>query len=590
MNCVCSFSSIISTIPQNPFIFQTKSLTNNYKNQNYNPRTIISSEVKKIDISQKPDDKIDQGNTKKWDRRNVLFRLGGLCGAASTVFSGYPNSLAAPVAVDITDCGLTIESNLGPAGLECCPPTPQNIVDFMPDNSQVLRVRPPAHLVDEKYIEKYSKAIDLMKNLPSDDPRNFTQQANIHCAYCDGSYHQLGFPNLEFQVHMDWLFLPFHRCYLYFFEKILGKLIDDPTFALPFWNWDHPDGMYMPALFTNSNSPLYDPFRDPAHQPPALLDLSYDGVDPTDPIPSEDLIASNLTIMYRQIVSNAKNATLFHGRPYRLGDAQPTGAGTLETMPHNPVHTWTGDPAQPFRIDMGAFFSAARDPIFYAHHGNVDRMWSIWKTLGGKRQDFTDQDWLDVAFIFYDENARPVRIRVRDVLDSKQLGYVYQDVELPWLNSRPTPSNTRLTTSSSYINNMSSTTFPRQFNSTIRTKVARPQKSRSSKQKEDEEEVLVIKFDLPKMEEFVKFDVYINEKDDDPNKLTRINTQYAGSFANMPIRRMRESAMSLTFTVGLTDLIDDLGVDGDDELEVVLVPRAKSDVITVNEISISYVS
>ncbi|KAF7803500.1 polyphenol oxidase, chloroplastic-like [Senna tora] len=40
---------------------------------------------------------------------------------------------------------------------------------------------------------------------------SFTQQANIHCAYCDGAYHQVGFPEMDLQVHNSWLFLPFHR-------------------------------------------------------------------------------------------------------------------------------------------------------------------------------------------------------------------------------------------------------------------------------------------------------------------------------------------------------------------------------------------
>ncbi|MFS7947023.1 putative catechol oxidase [Helianthus anomalus] len=43
-----------------------------------------------------------------------------------------------------------------------------------------------------------------------------------------------GFPDIEIQIHNSWLFFPFHRWYLYFYERILGKLINDPTFALPF--------------------------------------------------------------------------------------------------------------------------------------------------------------------------------------------------------------------------------------------------------------------------------------------------------------------------------------------------------------------
>ncbi|XP_074272583.1 aureusidin synthase-like [Silene latifolia] len=587
MNSICSFSPIISTIPKNPFFKNISSTNTNNQSRTHNYTTITSCEVEKNKISQTSNtNNNNKENTQKWDRRSLLIKLGGLYGAATTPFPGYSNLLAAPVAADIADCMPSNTATGGPGGLECCPPTPQNIVDFSPDPNQVLRVRPAAHLVDQNYIDKYSKAINLMKNLPSNDPRNFTQQANIHCAYCDGSYHQIGFPDFDFQVHIDWLFFPFHRCYLYFFEKILGKLIDDPTFALPFWNWDHPDGMHMPTLFTDPNSSLYDPFRDPSHQPPTLMDLSFDGSDSTETITPDNLIASNLTIMYRQMISNAKTGTQFFGMPYRLGDEFPAGAGSIETLPHNTVHGWTGDPRQPFQIDMGAFFSAARDPIFYAHHGNIDRMWNIWKTLGGRRQDFTDPDWLDVAFYFYDENAQPVRIRVRDVLDSKKLGYVYQDVELPWLNSRPTPSNSNVT----LARNMSTMTFPKKFDSTIRTQITRPQKSRSRKQKEEEEEVLVIKFELPKMDEFVKFDVYINEKSDNPGRLTRLNTEFAGSFASMPIRRMRENMMNLTYTLCLTDLIDDLGIDDHDNLEIVLVPKANCGGITVTDLSINYAS
>lgn len=167
-----------------------------------------------------------------------------------------------------------------------------------------MRTRQAAHLVDKNYIAKYKEAISLMKALPADDPRNFTQQANVHCAYCDGAYDQIGFPDLELQVHQSWLFLPWHRYYLYFFERILGKLIKDDTFALPFWNWDAPAGMRMPAIYADPSSPLYDKLRDAKHQPPAVLDLDYALVDSTDT--EQQVIASNLTIMYRQMVSGAK--------------------------------------------------------------------------------------------------------------------------------------------------------------------------------------------------------------------------------------------------------------------------------------------
>ena len=76
-------------------------------------------------------------------------------------------------------------------------------------------------------------------------------------------------------MHFSWLFFPFHRAYLYFFERIAGKLLGDPGFAVPFWSWDVPEGMRMPLQFANASSPLYDQMRNPWHAPPKLVDLDY---------------------------------------------------------------------------------------------------------------------------------------------------------------------------------------------------------------------------------------------------------------------------------------------------------------------------
>jgi polyphenol oxidase len=173
-------------------------------------------------------------------------------------------------------------------------------IDFKPPSpSTALRIRPAAYAVTPEYIAKFTDAIQKMKSLPASDPRNFTKQANIHCGYCDGSYDQLGFPDMELQVHNSWLFFPFHRCCLYFFESILGSLINDPTFGIPFWNWDAPDGMKMPDIYTNKSSPLYDPKRDASHVLGKMIDLDFSEKDhvPTD----KQMIDHNLRIMYRQV-------------------------------------------------------------------------------------------------------------------------------------------------------------------------------------------------------------------------------------------------------------------------------------------------
>ncbi|XP_062116772.1 polyphenol oxidase, chloroplastic-like [Humulus lupulus] len=105
------------------------------------------------------------------------------------------------------------------------------------------------------------------------------------------------------------------------------------------------------------------------------------------------------------MVANDKNAQLFLGAPYRAGDETDPGPDSLEVIPHGSVHLWTGDSTQPNFENMGNFYSATRGPVFFAHHSNIDRLWSVWKTLGGKRRDFTDLDWLNADFLFYDDPA-----------------------------------------------------------------------------------------------------------------------------------------------------------------------------------------
>lgn len=133
----------------------------------------------------------------------------------------------------------------------------------------------------------------------------------------------------------------------------MGKLIDGPTFALPFWNWDSPAGMQMPAMYTNTKSSLYDQLRDRNRYPPALVD--YNGTEETTT--DKDQTTSNLRVMNRQMISNGKTTKVFLGSPYRTGDEPDPGAGSLEDIPHGTIHNWCGDNTQPNLEDIGNFYS-----------------------------------------------------------------------------------------------------------------------------------------------------------------------------------------------------------------------------------------
>src|SRR6185295_9632413 len=81
----------------------------------------------------------------------------------------------------------------------------------------------------------------------------------------------------------------------------------------------------------------------------------------------------------------------------------------LEEQLHNSVHGWVGG-------TMGQVPTAAFDPIFWAHHTMVDRLWSLWQVRHSSRGPRPDQ-WRVVL--------RGVDMTVGDVLDTTALGYGY---------------------------------------------------------------------------------------------------------------------------------------------------------------------
>ncbi|KAL9661218.1 hypothetical protein QQ045_026040 [Rhodiola kirilowii] len=546
------------------------------------------------------------------DRRNMLIGLGGFYGAAGLAASS-PFAKAAPLQAPLPEECDPADLPAGIDPVDCCPPKATNIVDYvLPPKSAPIRIRPAAHLLSDEYIKKYEKAVELMKALPADDPRNFYQQANVHCAYCNGAHQQVGLPELDYQVHNSWLFYPFHRWYLYFFERIAGKLLNDPNFAMPYWNWDSPAGSNMPPMYTNESSSLYNAVRNPAHYAPRVVDLAFDGTEST--ATDEQQHSYNMSLMYKQMITNAKTKDLFFGSPYRAGAKDSPGAGSVELQPHGPIHAWCCDPKAPNHEDMGNFYSAGRDSIFYAHHSNIDRMWVLWKQMGGKKRvDISDPDYLNTTFHFYDENAQLVRVKVGDCLDNKKLKFAYEKVPVPWMKAKPKPSknkqnnkkkkNTNGVANAAEIPKRKNFTdvseLPKSLKKTIRCQVRRPKMSRSEREKEDEEEILVIDLEVDQSQ-YVKFDVFINDEDDPVS--TPDNTELAGSFVNVA-RKLElhkhgghrghnegsgegKIIAKTCFKLGLTDLLDDLDADDDETVVVTLVPRAGSDTVKIGGIRI----
>jgi len=107
----------------------------------------------------------------------------------------------------------------------------------------------------------------------------------------------------------------------------------------------------------------------------------------------------------------------FGGGKIAAPDHMSTRSGVVEYQPHNAIHGAIGGLMQ-------AFPTAALDPIFYLHHANIDRLWSVW--AGVFSPEYEDSGaWLNQAFVFFDSGGQPIQMQVASVLDTEFLGYVY---------------------------------------------------------------------------------------------------------------------------------------------------------------------
>ncbi|KAH7431758.1 hypothetical protein KP509_08G065000 [Ceratopteris richardii] len=436
-----------------------------------------------------------------------------------------------------------------------------------------IRVRRPAHAMSDEDVARLSKAYAAMRALPFGDPRNYDQQANIHCAYCSACY-QMGGSSTPLQVHGSWLFFAFHRWYIYFHERILAKLINDDTFYLPFWNYDHPDGMTVPRAYVDS-SELRDDNREPACLPPATVftDFYYYNESLRT---HEEQMAANLATIYRQVIAAPDTPYRFYGQPYREGDGPQPGYGTVETQPHNSLHGWTGNQVNILAKDMGALYAAARDPIFYIHHANIDRLWEVWMRLG--RDDIDDPDYLDSEFVFYDENAELVKVKVRDAYDIEKLGYVYEWVDNIWLNLSLVSLSNGVA-----ANITSDTTLCKLGEPMLETCSLLVSRNFSSNNGGQQTLVLGgIEGDLssPSL-----FNVYINLPSANVHTLPNC-TEYVGRFSAMaqPLQAQVQNSSVLRSSArfGISQNIKDLKLEGEENLVLTIVPSTHQPLLPVS--------
>jgi len=244
---------------------------------------------------------------------------------------------------------------------------------------------------ERKDIEKLS---DLeLKNLRTAFER-FQQDTTDWYRLC--GYH--GLPSHYCHHDGDPIWLAWHRKYLLELENQLRTYI--PSVTLPYWDWGSSQAatIGIPRIYNEDinggnslkDAPLPDNFRRLGYG----TKVSRDWVDPDYSNRSE-----GLQIFKDQIIPSMHTAQNAHSWD---------DYWNFSLAPHNAIHVWVGR-------TMSLIASSAFDPIFWAHHANVDRLWALWQ-----------QQHSDVS-LPPDEAGQtlvPWDSKVIDVQDTSKLGNV----------------------------------------------------------------------------------------------------------------------------------------------------------------------
>ena len=251
--------------------------------------------------------------------------------------------------------------------------------------------------------------------------------------------------------HQTWYFLPWHRMYISFFERMIMKLVADMKgpldWALPYWNYSgtskfsgftvakssllpEPFQSKNPLLRDGSPNPLFIPFRTPDANAgnPFLTDSAF--LNLTSINTSTALGNSSFSVAPGSIINSFGGVeTKFN----HFNEDPAAAAGLLERTPHGNIHSRTGPGPDRF---MGNFTRAPLDPIFWLHHCNIDRLWEVWRGQPGHADP---PQWANpkkpdpVSFFFHDQDGSEQQMNASQVMDTKvaPLRYEYDDTTVP---------------------------------------------------------------------------------------------------------------------------------------------------------------
>jgi tyrosinase len=438
------------------------------------------------------------------------------------------------------------------------------------DDATPLRVRYGAHTDNgQRNVGLYETAVGLLQGQSARNESNltgWTAQAKVH-KYPD-NWDLLGTPDQATagqKLELDSIFFPdspemrtrrgyaekvwgqcphgmpdffpWHRMYLLCLEKILRQVVEDDTFTLPYWAYSNPDQRRLPDAFidptiNNTENHLWYARNVMINSPSVRAPIPDQSID--TPAPADSYWASP--------------------------DFE-TFAARAERTPHNRVHVAVGTNEYE-GFDMLTIARAPRDPIFYMHHCEIDRIWFSWSEAG-RPDPSAKAPWLDNTYYFVDPQGVLVTFKGRDVLRTSDLGYVYDTAIAPRTEAVAVPAlaaqinNERLTEVQNVEVPQSGASIPLQTDK-LRTQAdvfAAGSKTRTFLTLEGLHTTVTVSANL---------DIYLSVAGDGAGQRRRILIGSPGLFglnSSMMPMTMGANGASADFTFEITDALRKLGVE-----------------------------
>lgn len=267
-------------------------------------------------------------------------------------------------------------------------------------------------------LSSLTTAMAAMRLLPCDNPLSWYYQGAMHwvpddaqdgsaiapaavlCPSYDGTPQTLkqAWDNCTHSQGTELHFLLWHRLYIYHLELIVKDQSNNPNFALPYWDYTNTSYRVMPGAFRNPSESLYEAARLPLLNAGQAIEAKMDPFLDT--------------------------TKLMQYQTYRLFNQN------IDAAPHGAMHDYIGGAADGFTTQneiyqneqaglMSLVPSAAFDPIFWAHHSNIDFLWQQWmNSPNGAMPILSELEASPIPYQFFDPQGNLVTYTVEEAYNA----------------------------------------------------------------------------------------------------------------------------------------------------------------------------